>query len=65
MTTGALSAGDAGTVLASSLNTWLVTRKTTAKITVESAGRSVTLDIQTVGEGAPLLEQIHKASDDS
>ena len=51
-------------MLASSLKTWLVTRRTTAKITVESAGRSVTLDIQTVGEVAPLLEQILKAGDD-
>jgi len=46
----ALGAGGAGTVLASSLRTWLVTRRTTAKITVEAAGRSVTLDIQTVSD---------------
>lgn len=58
----ALGAGGAGTVLASSLKTWLVTRRTTAKITVESAGRSVTLDIQTAAEVAPLLEQILKAA---
>ena len=62
--TVALGAGGAGTVLTSSLKTWLVTRRTTAKITVESAGRSVTLDIQTVGEVTPLLEQILKAGDD-
>ncbi len=62
--TVALGAGGAGTVLASSLKTWLLTRRTTAKITVESAGRSVTLDIQTAGEVAPLLEQILKAADD-
>jgi membrane-associated two-gene conflict system component 1 (EACC1) len=62
--TVALGAGGAGTVLTSSLKTWLVTRRTTAKITVESAGRSVTLDIQTVGEMTPLLEQILKAGDD-
>jgi Effector Associated Constant Component 1 len=54
----ALGAGGAGTILASSLITWLKTRRTTAKITVESAGRSVTLDIETVNEVAPLLEQI-------
>jgi hypothetical protein len=60
----ALGTGGAGTVLASSLKTWLVTRRTTAKITVECAGRSVTLDIQTVGEVSPLLEQILKAGCD-
>jgi membrane-associated two-gene conflict system component 1 (EACC1) len=43
-----LGAGGAGTVLASSLRTWLVTPRTSAKITVESAGRSVSFDIQTV-----------------
>jgi len=62
--TVALSTGGAGTVLASSLITWLQTRRTTAKITVESAGRSVTLDIRTLGEVAPLLERILRAGDD-
>lgn len=62
--TVALGAGGAGTVLASSLKTWLLTRKTTAKIIVKSGGRAVTLDIQTVDEVAPLLEQILKADDD-
>ncbi len=62
--TVALGAGGAGTVLASSLKTWLLTRKTTAKIIVKSGGRLVTLDIQTADEVAPLLEQILKAGDD-
>jgi Effector Associated Constant Component 1 len=62
--TVALGAGGAGTVLASSLRTWLLTRKTTAKIVVKSGGRSVTLDIQTVDEVGPLLEQVLKANDD-
>ena len=62
--TVAVGAGGAGTVLASSLKTWLLTRKTTAKIIVKSGGRSVTLDIQTVDEVRPLLEQILKADDD-
>jgi hypothetical protein len=61
--TVALGAGGAGTVLASSLKTWLLTRRTTAKITVKSAGRSVTLDIQTADEVVPLLEQVLKAVD--
>ena len=60
----ALGTGGAGTVLASSLKTWLLTRRTTAKITVKSGRRSVTLDIQTAGEVTPLLEQILKTGDD-
>jgi hypothetical protein len=60
----ALGAGGAGSVLASSLRTWLVTRKTNVKITVESADRSVTMDLQTAGEVAPLVEQVLKASGD-
>jgi Effector Associated Constant Component 1 len=53
-----LGAGGAGTVLASSLKTWLLARRTAAKLTVEYAGRSVTLDIQTAAEVMPLLERI-------
>lgn len=56
--TVALGAGGAGTVLASSLKTWLLSRRITAKITVETAGRKVTMDIQTAGEVMPLLERI-------
>lgn len=59
----ALGAGGAGTVLISSLKTWLKTRRTAAKLTVEAAGRTVTLDIQTVDDVTPLLEQILKAED--
>lgn len=62
--TVALGAGGAGTVLASSLKTWLLTRRTTAKIVVESDGRSVTVDVQSAGDVARLVEQILKASDD-
>jgi hypothetical protein len=61
--TVALEAGGAGTALAASLRTWLLTRRTSARITVETGGRSVSLDIQTVGEVAPLLEQVLKAGD--
>jgi Effector Associated Constant Component 1 len=60
----ALGAGGAGTVLASSLKTWLTTRQTRAKITVESADRSVTVDIATVGDIAPVLAQILTVSND-
>jgi hypothetical protein len=62
--TVALGTGGAGTVLASSLKTWLMTRRTAAVITVKSGKRSVTLDIQTADTVAPLLEQILKAGDD-
>ena len=60
----ALGAGGAGTVLASSLKTWLTTRRTSATLTVEARGRSVSLDIHTVEQVAPLLEQILDASDE-
>ncbi|PKV76812.1 effector-associated constant component EACC1 [Nocardia fluminea] len=60
--TVALATGGAGSVLASSLVTWLKTRQTSAKITVKSARRSVTLDIRTVEDVAPLLEQILSGS---
>jgi hypothetical protein len=62
--TVALGAGGAGTVLASSLITWLQTRKTTAKIRVEAAGRSITLDIETLRDVTPALERILRISDD-
>lgn len=61
--TVALGAGGAGSVLASSLRTWLQTRRTTVKITMTVAGRSLTVDLQTVDDAAPLLEQILKAGD--
>lgn len=60
----ALGAGGAGTVLVSSLKTWLATRRTAVKVTVKVGDRSVTMDIQTVGEVAPILEQILKAADE-
>jgi hypothetical protein len=60
----ALGAGGAGTVLASSLKTWLLTRRTTAKLTVETDKRSVSLDIATVEDVAPLLRQLLEAAGD-
>lgn len=62
--TVALGAGGAGTALAAALKTWLMTRRTTAKIIVKSAGRSVTLDIHNTNDIGPLLEQILKADGD-
>ena len=61
--TAVLGAGGAGSVLASSLKTWLLTRRTTAKIIVKAGGRTVTLDIDTVEQVAPLLERILAAGD--
>lgn len=62
--TVAVGSGGMGTVLASSLKTWLLTRRTTAKITVRAANRSVTLDVQNVEDVTPLLEKILKTGDD-
>lgn len=59
----ALSTGGAGTVLASSLITWIRTRTTKASITVQSGERSVTFDIRTVGDVEPMLKQILSADD--
>jgi hypothetical protein len=58
----ALGAGGAGTVLATSLKTWLQTRRPTSKIIVKR-GKTVTLTIETAEKVAPLLEQILKADD--
>ena len=60
----ALGTGGAGTVLASSLVTWLQTRKTNVKIKVKAAGREITLDIETVRDVMPLLEHILRMNDD-
>lgn len=61
----ALGSGGAGTVLVSSLKTWMITRRTTAKITVEVEGRSVTLDIETADDVTPLLNEILNIAKDS
>ncbi|MCT7353867.1 hypothetical protein N4P33_17070 [Streptomyces sp. 15-116A] len=60
----ALGAGGAGSVLSSALITWLKTRRTSAKITVEAAGRSVTLEIDTLRDATPLLEEVLRAGRD-
>jgi len=56
--TVALGAGGAGTVLASSIATWLRTRRTSAKVTIKSGDRSVTLEIETADDLVPLLREI-------
>jgi hypothetical protein len=58
MITVALGSGGAGSVLASSLITWLRSRPTRAKLLVKSGGRSVELDILTLDDVRPLLEQV-------
>jgi hypothetical protein len=63
--TVAVGAGGMGTALASSLKTWLLTRRTTAKIIVKAANRSITVDVQNADDVAPLLEQILNASNDT
>lgn len=64
MLTVALGAGGVGATLASSLKTWLASRRSTVKVTVESAGRTVTIDIDTIGQAGPVLQQILSAEDD-
>ncbi|MFF3068802.1 hypothetical protein [Kitasatospora sp. NPDC057936] len=61
--TVALGAGGAGSVLSSALVTWLKARRTSAKITVEAEGRSVTLEIDTLRDVSALLEQVLGADD--
>ena len=56
--TVALGSGGAGSVLASSLITWLRTRPTRAKFLIKSGDRSVELDIRTLEDVRPLLEQM-------
>ncbi|MFB8203130.1 effector-associated constant component EACC1 [Kitasatospora purpeofusca] len=56
--TVALGAGGAGSVLSSALITWLRARRTSAKVTVEAEGRSVTLEIETLRDVSALLEQV-------
>ena len=58
MITVALGSGGAGSVLASSLITWLRTRPASVKLLVKSGNRSVELDIRTLEDVRPLLEQI-------
>jgi hypothetical protein len=63
--TVAFGAGGAGSVLASSLVTWLRTRPTRARLLVKPGDRSVELDIRTLEDVRPLLEQmLSNAADD-
>ncbi|MCC3767597.1 hypothetical protein [Streptomyces sp. UNOC14_S4] len=56
--TVAVGTGGAGTVLAGSLITWIRSRRTAAKITIEASGKRVTLDIATAQDIYPLLQQL-------
>lgn len=58
MITVALGSGGAGTVLASSLITWLKVRPTNARLRVKAGDRLVELDIRTLRDVQPLLEQM-------
>ena len=58
----AFGAGGAGTVLASSLITWLKTRRTTARLTVRTSDRTVELELETVDDVEPTLKQILDAA---
>lgn len=63
--TVALGSGGAGTILASSLITWLQTRKTSVKVRIEAAGRSIMLDVETVNDVMPLLHEILEIDHDN
>jgi hypothetical protein len=63
--TVAFSAGGAGTVLASSVVTWLKTRRTNVKVTIESGDRSITLELGTVDDVRPLLRDILGGGDEN
>ena len=54
----ALGAGGAGTVLASSLKTWLQVRTTTVNLKIIIGSRSVSMDVTTAAAVAPLLAEI-------
>ncbi|KDN82164.1 effector-associated constant component EACC1 [Kitasatospora cheerisanensis] len=54
----ALGAGGAGSVLGTALVTWLRSRRTSARITVEVGERSVTLEIDSLRDTRALLEQV-------
>ena len=61
--TVALGAGGAGTVLASSLKTWVLARQPRRSSLSRAVGRSLWIS-RRAGKVAPLLEQILKAADD-
>ncbi|MEU8545691.1 hypothetical protein AB0C81_01570 [Streptomyces roseoverticillatus] len=56
--TVAVGAGGAGTVLASSLITWIRNQRTRAKVTITANGRRVTFDITTAQDISPLLHRL-------
>lgn len=63
--TVALGSGGAGSLLASSLITWLKTRPTQARLVVKSGERSIELDVRTLEDVRPLLEKVLGAAADS
>lgn len=60
----AVGAGGAGTVLASSLTTWLQTRRTAVRLVVERGKRKVTLDLETRESVLPLIERLLEPGDE-
>jgi Effector Associated Constant Component 1 len=62
--TVAVGAGGAGSVLASSLVTWLQTRRTAMTITVKRGKQSITLDVKTTANVLPLLQRLLDADDE-
>lgn len=62
--TVAVGAGGAGSVLASSLVTWLQTRTTAVRIMVKRDNESITLDLKTTADVLPLLQRMLDQEDE-
>jgi Effector Associated Constant Component 1 len=63
--TVALGGGGAGSVLASSLKTWLRNQRTSMKLTVKAKGRTVIVKLDNISNTEALLSAILRDSDDA
>jgi hypothetical protein len=60
----AVGAGGAGTVLASSLATWLQTRRTAVRLVIQCGERKLSLDMTTSKNVLPLVERLLESDDE-
>jgi Effector Associated Constant Component 1 len=63
--TVALGGGGAGSVLASSLKTWLQNHRTSVKLTVKAKGRTIVLELNNISKAETLLRAILRDTDDA
>ncbi|MDA1362462.1 hypothetical protein O1R50_22765 [Glycomyces luteolus] len=54
----ALGAGGTGSILASSLVTWIKSRRTTVRLKVQVSSKTVELELATVDDVGPVLKQV-------